>query len=113
MVMLLDYCVKVRAAGFQQSFYTVIKSKLLPDDENLSYTLQRTNMGATRMQNILASGEHWMEGRKKVDRGDKTYFENVLSRLPNGTIIKIKMPNGTYFSTIITNLSLEKNYSKN
>lgn len=109
----IEYCIETRAMMTQQACYTVIKSGLIPNNEILSYTLQRENMGATRMQNILATGEHWMEGRKKVDRGDKMYFENVLSRLPNGTTIKIRMPDGTYFSTIITNLALENTYSKN
>ena len=108
-----DYNVMVRVAELQETIYSVINSNLIPNNEVLAYSLQIDNMGATRMQNILKSGVHWMEGRKLETRGDPEYYENVLSRLDNGTVINIKLPDGTFFSTVITNLALEKNYSKN
>lgn len=102
-----DYNVMIGTAIFQQYFYATVNSGLIPDEELLAYTAQRYNMGPKCMQDILKSGMHWMEGRKFEESGDKEYFENVFSRLENGTIINIRMPDDTYHSFSLTNDALE------
>ena len=107
----IDYCIMIRAANFQEFFNTVYNSKLIPSNEILLYTLQRDNMGAKRMQDMISTGEHWMEARKKEIKGDSNYPENVLSRLENETVITLRKPDGSYFNTTITNTYTKENTS--
>ena len=103
----VEYCIMVGAGIVQKNTYTTINSNLIPSNEILAYATQRYNMGPGNMQTILQSGLHWIEGRNLIETGDSKYFENVFSRLENGTIIKIKLTNEKYLSFSLTNDALE------
>lgn len=112
----LDYNVKVGAAIFQNYFYNTLKNADDIDVEETDYlpfTLQKYNMGLGNMWTVLGYGGNWVDNRDMIDAGDKYYFEHVLSRLDNDTIIKLKLIDGSYYNTKLTNLSLEKHYSRN
>lgn len=102
-----DYNLMIGTAILQEYFYATINSGLVPIEETLAYATQRYNMGPGNMQNLLAGIAHWMEGRDTLTVGDKRYFEKVFSYLPNGCILKMKLPNNEYISYKIVNDALE------
>lgn len=102
-----EYNIMIGSAIMQWHFDATINSGLIEETEVLAYSLQRYNMGSGRMQNIVATGVHWMEGRNFENEGDKRYFENVLSKLENGEVIEMRLRNGNYQSYRITNDALE------
>lgn len=105
----IDYNVAIRAANLNEFFDVVYNSNLIPKEEILFYTLQRDNMGAKTMQDILKTGEYWIDARKKVPKGDPNYYENVLSRLKNDTVITLRKRDGSYFCTTVTNTYTKSN----
>lgn len=102
-----DYNVMIGSAIMQWHFNATINSGLIDETEALAYSIQRYNMGAKTMQDILKTGTHWMEGRKEETKGDKEYFEKVLTNINNGEIIEMRLIDGTYRSYNITNDALE------
>ena len=110
----LDYNVKVGAAIFQSYFYNTLKNvEDIPETNYMVYTLQKYNFGPGNMWKLLNYGENWIENRGMINAGDKYYFEHVLSRFDNGTVISVRLPDGSYYNTELTNLSLEKQHSRN
>ena len=110
----LEYNIKIGAAIFQNYFYHTLKNpEAIEDTDYMAYTLQKYNMGPGNMRKVLGYGGNWRDNRDMINAGDKYYFEHVLSRLDNGTIIKLRLPDGSYYSTKLTNLSLEKHHSRN
>ena len=105
----IDYNVAIRAANLNEFFDVVYNSNLIPKEEILFYTLQRDNMGPKTMQDILKTGEYWIDARKKVPKGDPNYYENVLSRLKNDTVITLRKRDGSYFCTTVTNTYTKSN----
>lgn len=109
----LEYNIKIGAAIFQNYFYNTLNNiDSIPDTNYMAYTLQKYNMGLGNMWKILSYGDNWMDNRGMIDAGDEYYIEHVLSRLDNGTVIKLRLPDGSYYNTKITNLSLEKHRSR-
>lgn len=109
----LDYNIKIGAAIFQSYFYGSLESNdVINNDEMLAYSIQKYNMGPGNMYYILQLGDNWMGNREAINAGDDRYFEHVLSRLDNGTTINVRLSDGTYYKTKITNLSLEYNRSR-
>ena len=70
-------------------------------------------MGPGNMWKVLGYDGHWTDNRDMIDVGDMYYFEHVLSRFDNGTTIKLRLVDGSYYITEITNLLLEKHISRN
>lgn len=104
----LEYNIKVGAAIFQNYFYNTIRNNdTITESEKLAFAIQKYNMGPGNMGKVLNYGGDWIGNRSIVDGGDDRYFEHVLSRLDNGTVLKIKLDDGSYFETEITNVSLE------
>ena len=99
----VDYNIKVGTAIFQSRFNENIKKNIVPPEELLAYTIQSYNMGQGNMNEVSTTGSHWIDSRIMVEGGDKLYFEHVLSRLENDTIINIKQKDGQYLSTKLTN----------
>lgn len=109
----LDYNIKIGAAIFQNYFYGTKRNVTsIPEEEFLAYTLQKYNMGPGNMTKVLKLGPNWMDNREVVNGGDKLYVEHVLSRLDNDTTIKVRLTDGSYYETTITNKALENNYSR-
>ena len=109
----LDYNIKIGAAIFQNYFYGTLNNVTsIPEEEFLAYTLQKYNMGPGNTNKILKLGPNWMDNREVVNGGDKLYVEHVLSRLDNDTTIKVRLTDGSYYETTITNKALENNYSR-
>lgn len=111
----LDYNIKIGAAIFQNYFYNTLKNAADIDVEETDYlpfTLQKYNMGLGNMWKVLGYGGNWVDNRDMIDAGDRYYFEHVLSRFDNETIIKLRLTDGSYYSTKLTNLSLEKTHSR-
>lgn len=109
----LDYNVKIGAAIFQNYFYnTLKKSDTIDENEYLPFTLQKYNMGPGNMNKVLSCNGNWIDNRDMINAGDKHYFEHVLSRLDNGTIIRIRLSDGSYCETKLINTALEKQYTR-
>lgn len=112
----LDYNIKIGASIFQNYFYNTLKNSDDIDVEETDYlpfTLQKYNMGPGNMWKALEYEGNWIDNRDMINAGDKYYFEHVLSRFDNETVIKIRLTDGSYYSTKLTNLSLEKHHSRN
>ena len=69
-------------------------------------------MGPGNMNKVLSCDGHWIDNRDMINAGDKHYFEHVLSRLDNGTIIRIRLSDGSYCETKLINTALEKQYTR-
>ena len=109
----LDYNVKIGAAIFQNYFYSTLKNNTsLDESEQLSFSLQKYNMGPGNMRKILKISDDWINNREMINAGDKLYFEHVLSRLDNNVTISIRLADGSYHTTNIVNASLEKEYGR-
>lgn len=109
----LEYNIKIGAAIFQNYFYHTLKnSDSLEENEYLAFTLQKYNMGPGNMRKVVSYGGNWIDNRDMINAGDKYYFEHVLSRLDNDTIISVRLTDGSYYSTKLINLSLEKHHSR-
>ena len=111
----LDYNIKIGAAIFQNYFYNTLKNAAdidVKETDYLPFTLQKYNMGLGNMWEVLSYEGNWMDNREKIGRGDKYYIEHVLSRLDNETVIKLRLTDGSYYSTKITNLSMVKHHSR-
>lgn len=109
----LEYNIKIGAAIFQNYFYhTLRNSDFVDETDYLAFTLQKYNMGPGNMRKVLSYDGNWVDNRDMIGAGDKYYFEHVLSRLENGTIINLRMEDGSYYSTKITNLSLVKHHNR-
>ncbi len=110
----LDYNIKIGAAIFQNYFYSTLKnSNNVEETDYLAFTLQKYNMGPGNMGKVLSYGSNWIDNRDMIKAGDKRYFEHVLSRLDNDTIIRIRLQDGSYHETKVINTALEKSYSRN
>lgn len=110
----LEYNVQIGAAIFQNYFYHTLKnSESIEETDYLAFSLQKYNMGPGNMRKILAAGENWADNRDVINAGDKYYFEHVLSRFDNDTIIKLRLIDGSYYNTRLTNLSLEEERGRN
>ena len=109
----LEYNIKIGAAIFQNYFYHTLKnSDSVEETDYMVFTLQKYNMGPGNMNKILSCGGSWIDNRDMINAGDKYYFEHVLSRLDNDTIIKIRLIDGSYYNTKLTNTALEKHHSR-
>lgn len=109
----VDYNIKIGAAIFQNYFYgTLDEVTSIPEEEFLAFSVQKYNMGPGNVYKILKIGPNWTDNRELIDSGDRLYFEHVLSRLDNDTVIKIKLIDGTFFETKITNKALENKHTK-
>lgn len=109
----LDYNIKIGAAIFQNYFYGTLNNVTsIPEEEFLAYTLQKYNMGPGNMSKILKLGPNWMDNREVINGGDKLYVEHVLSRLDNDTTLKMRLTDGSYYETTITNKALEIKHAR-
>lgn len=110
----LDYNIKIGAAIFQNYFYSTIRnaSDSISDSDYLAFTLQKYNMGPGNMGKVLKCGNNWIDNRDVVKGGDKYYFEHVLSRLDNDTVINIRLSNGEFHSTEVANTAFMQHYRK-
>ena len=111
----LDYNIKIGAAIFQNYFYNTLKNADdidVKETDYLPFTLQKYNMGLGNMWKVLSYEGNWMDNREKIKQGDKYYIEHVLSRFDNETVIKLRLTDGSYYSTKITNLSMVKHHSR-
>ena len=107
----LDYNVKIGAAIFQNYFYSTLKNNTSIDkSDQLAFSIQKYNMGPGNMAKILNLGDNWIDNREMISAGDQKYFEHVLSRLDNDTIIDIRLDDGSYHSTKLVNKAIENKY---
>lgn len=109
----LDYNIKIGAAVFQNYFYATLRNAdFIDKSEQLVYSLQKYNMGPGNMHKLSNMGGNWIDNRELINAGDSKYFEHVLSRLDNGTIIDIRLTDGSYHQTKLTNIALENKYTR-
>lgn len=109
----LDYNIKIGAMIFQDCFYGTLNNNAdtIDKSEQLAFTLQKYNMGPGNMDSVLSLGPNWIDNREVARGGDKQYFEHIFSKLDNNTTINIKLIDGSYHTTSITNKALENHYS--
>lgn len=115
----IDYNIKISAAIFQDCFCHTVKNDLNSIDESelLALAIQKYNMGPGNISKLFKISNDWINNREMITAGDSKYFEHILSRLDNGTIIEIKVPNNetndtTVYITEINNIALEKQRPK-
>ena len=109
----LDYNIKIGAAIFQSYFYGTLENKDRIDKcDWLAFSVQKYNMGPGNMDDVLNLGDNWIGNRDFIDAGDNRYFEHVLSRLDNGTVISVRLDDGSYYKTEVNNLSLEYSHTR-
>jgi len=109
----LDYNIKIGAAIFQSYFYDTLRNNdSIVQAEQLAFSLQKYNMGPGNMNTLLKIDNNWIDNRNMINAGDSKYFEHVLSRLDNDTIINIKLEDGSYHQTKIINTALKNKHTR-